>query len=56
MRRASIEGAMVALPIGAIVLLILGIPHKRQEAASCRPDAAASAAFTFASSASSARA
>jgi len=33
MRRALIEGAMVVLPIGAIVLLILGIIHKLQEAA-----------------------
>ncbi|MBW6398872.1 DUF502 domain-containing protein [Roseomonas sp. HJA6] len=33
LRRALIEGAMVVLPIGAIVLLILGIVHKLQEAA-----------------------
>ncbi|MFN0116414.1 MAG: hypothetical protein ACKVPY_17215, partial [Paracoccaceae bacterium] len=33
LRRAVIEGATLVLPLGAIVLLVLGIVHKLQEAA-----------------------
>ena len=32
-RRALLEGAMVVLPLGAVVLLVLGIVHKLQDAA-----------------------
>lgn len=33
LRRAFLDGALVVLPIGAIVLLVLGIVHKLQQAA-----------------------
>jgi uncharacterized membrane protein len=33
LRRALIDGAMVVLPLGAILLLVLGIVHKLQQAA-----------------------
>ena len=32
LKRAFLDGALVVLPIGAIVLLVLGIVHKLQEA------------------------
>mgnify|MGYP007013286277 CR=1 FL=1 len=33
LQRALLDGALVVLPIGAIVLLVLGIVHKLQQAA-----------------------